>query len=53
MKSLADRIEYYTRKVAEYGAVHITKKRNRYRYDRLMKYKALMMEQVEREATLS
>jgi len=36
------RIAYYTRKVAEWGAVHHTKRKNPYRYDRLMKYKKLM-----------
>lgn len=34
-----ERISYYTRKVAEYSAQHISKKRNQYRYERLMQYK--------------
>lgn len=43
------RIAYYTRKVAEFGAIHITKKRNPYRDDRLMAYKKLMHNQIEVE----
>ncbi|WP_197035847.1 hypothetical protein [Virgibacillus halodenitrificans] len=34
------RIAYYTRKVAEYVAKHISKGHNPYRYDRLMAYKS-------------
>jgi len=41
---LEKRIEYYTRKVAEYGAIHVTKRRNSYRYDRLIHYKQRLNE---------
>jgi len=41
------RISYYTRKVAEFGAVHVSKKRNQYRYDRLMNYKRRLSELAE------
>lgn len=40
------RISYYTRKVAEYGSIHVTEKRNPYRFDRLMKYKKLMHDNI-------
>jgi len=38
------RIEFYTRKVAEYGAKHVTNRRNSYRYDRLIQYKQRLNE---------
>lgn len=41
------RISYYTRKVAEYGAIHFSKRRNPYRYKRLMQYKQLLNEQIK------
>jgi len=41
---LEKRISYYTRKVAEYGAIHVSKRRNSYRYDRLMQYKQQLNE---------
>jgi len=36
---LEKRIAFYTRKVAAYGAIHVSKGRNKYRYNRLMQYK--------------
>lgn len=41
------RIAYYTRKVTEYGAVHISKRRNKNRVDRLLKYKKTMIERID------
>ncbi len=41
------RIAYYTRKVSEYGVTHISKNRNKYRADRLTRYKKLMHERIE------
>jgi len=37
-KRIDIRISYYTRKVAEYGATHVNKERNTYRYGRLIRY---------------
>lgn len=34
------RISYYTRKVAEYGAIHVTKRSNKFRKERLIQYKS-------------
>lgn len=45
MKSNVNRISYYTKKVAEYGSMHHSRKRNRYRFNRLMAYKKLMHDQ--------
>lgn len=42
------RIAYYTRKVAEFGAVHITKRRNKYRANRLLAYKKLLHQEIGR-----
>lgn len=36
---LDKRIAFYTEKVAEYGRIHVTRRRNQYRYDRLVRYK--------------
>lgn len=44
------RICYYTRKVMEYGQVHVSKKRNKYRFNRLMQYKKAMHERIGSEA---
>lgn len=41
------RIAYYTRKVAEFGAVHITNRRNQYRQERLLAYKKLLHQQIQ------
>ncbi len=41
------RIAYYARKVSEYGATHISKNRNKYRADRLTRYKKMMHEGIE------
>lgn len=38
-KPLDARIAYYTRKVAEYGAIHPSNPHNPYRYERLANYK--------------
>ncbi len=47
------RISYYTRKVAEYGSIHVSKRRNKYRHDRLMNYKRKINELAnERSRTL-
>ncbi|MDM8098700.1 hypothetical protein [Oceanobacillus oncorhynchi] len=46
---LTKRISYYTKKVAQFGAIHPSKRRNPYRHDRLMLYKKLMHEQIEKE----
>lgn len=42
------RIAYYTKKVAEYGAIHHSKHRNPYRADRLLKYRKMMHERIGR-----
>jgi len=39
---LEKRIAYYTKKVAEYGSIHFTKRRNPYRHERLFLYKELL-----------
>jgi hypothetical protein len=52
MKTLPERIAYYLRKVAERGSIHPAKKQPaayKYRHQRLMLYKKLMHEQIERE----
>jgi len=38
-KPLDARIAYYTKKVAEYVAIHPSNPRNPYRYERLVNYK--------------
>ncbi|MFZ3576768.1 hypothetical protein [Virgibacillus sp. DJP39] len=38
------RIAFYTKKVAQYGSTHVSKRRNQYRYDRLMQYKSKLNE---------
>ena len=50
MKTHVDRIHYYTRKVAEYCAVHPAKRKPGFsenRHKRLMMYKAAMHRQIE------
>lgn len=49
MKPITERIRYYTKKVADYGAIHPSKRRNPYRQDRLIAYKKVMHKQIERE----
>ncbi|GIO18106.1 hypothetical protein J18TS1_12060 [Oceanobacillus oncorhynchi subsp. incaldanensis] len=46
---LPKRIAYYTKKVAQFGAIHPSKHRNPYRHNRLMLYKKLMHEQIAKE----
>lgn len=46
---LVERIAYYTKKLAQFTAIHPSKPRNPYRHDRLMLYKKLMHEQIEKE----
>lgn len=51
MKTLPERIAYYLRKVAEKGSIHPAKKQPvayKYRQQRLMLYKKLMHEEIER-----
>lgn len=51
-KTLADRVTYYVRKVAERGKVHPAHKiprSHKYRFERLMKYKARLAELHELE----
>lgn len=48
-KTVVDRIVYYTRKVAQAGAVHPSKGRNPYRHARLMAYKAEMHRKISTE----
>lgn len=50
MKPVEARIAYYLFKVVQYGGIHASKRRNPYRYDRLMSYKRLMHEQIDEEA---
>lgn len=50
MKTHVDRIHYYTRKVAEYCAVHPAKRKPGFsenRHKRLMTYKAAMHKRIE------
>lgn len=52
VKSLTSRISFYTRKVAEKGSVHPSKKQPRnfkYRSERLKLYKRLMHEIIRKE----
>lgn len=52
MKSTAQLIAYYTRKVAQYGSVHPSKARpraNKFRYARLMAYKTAMHKRITSE----
>ncbi|WP_407270005.1 hypothetical protein [Radiobacillus sp. PE A8.2] len=49
MKTSVDRIPYYLRKLAQYTAIHPSKRRNPYRHDRLMFYKAGMDKQIGEE----
>jgi hypothetical protein len=49
-KDVTHRIEYYTRKVAQYGSIHPAKKRpaaHTYRQQRLMAYKVRMHELIK------
>lgn len=46
-KPIEARISYYTRKVVEHFSTHVTKRRNRYRHDRLMAYKKAMHKRFE------
>ena len=48
MKPIEVRIPYYLKKVNQFMASR-SKKRNPYRYDRLMVYKKMMHEQIEKE----
>ncbi len=51
MKTLPDRIAYYLRKVADKGSIHPAKKQPaayKFRHQRLMLYKKLMHEEIER-----
>jgi len=48
-KNVTHRIAYYTRKVAERGSIHPSRKQPRsfrYRYERLALYKKLMNEEI-------
>lgn len=49
MKTSVDRIPYYLCKVAEFGSIHPSKKRNPYRHQRLMNYKYAMHQIIESE----
>lgn len=49
MKTSIDRIPYYLKKVADFGSIHPSKRRNPYRMNRLNTYKQLMHEQIEKE----
>lgn len=44
---LEKRIEYYAKKVAEYGQTHVSKRWRQYRYERLMQYKQRLDELVK------
>lgn len=48
-KPIEARISYYTKKLAEYFSTHVTKKRNKYRLERLANYQRTMHERIERE----
>lgn len=48
-KTAVDRIPYYVRKVAEFGAIHPSKRRNPYRNTRLLVYKSAMHKIIENE----
>lgn len=43
------RIAYYTRKVAEFGEIHPSKRRNPYRYSRLEYYRLKLKELIVNE----
>lgn len=43
------RIAYYTRKVIEYDSIHPSKKRNPYRFRRLMLYKNAILRRILNE----
>lgn len=50
MKSLSQRIAYYTKKVAEKGSIHPAKKQPasyKFRNERLQLYKKLMHKEIE------
>lgn len=49
MKPVEARIPYYLRKVNEHMAIRSPGERNNYRENRLIKYKILMHQQIERE----
>ena len=43
---LDKRIAYYTKKVADYGSIHPSKRRNSFRHERLLLYKKLLHEKI-------
>lgn len=43
---LDKRIEYYVRKVVQFGSVSNNKKRNKYRHKRLLLYKELLYKRI-------
>lgn len=43
---IGKRIAFYTKKVAEYASIHVSKRKNPYRYKRLLLYKELMHEKI-------
>ncbi|GIP64545.1 hypothetical protein J32TS6_31000 [Virgibacillus pantothenticus] len=43
---LDKRIAYYTKKVADFGSIHPSKRRNPYRHERLLLYKKLLHEKI-------
>jgi hypothetical protein len=48
-KNITYRIAYYTKKVAEFGSIHPSKKQPKsytYRHKRLMSYKKLMSQKI-------
>ncbi|EJL45708.1 hypothetical protein PMI08_01593 [Brevibacillus sp. CF112] len=52
MKTTVQLIQYYTRKVAQYGAIHPSKPRpkaHKHRHARLMAYKVAMHRRIELE----
>lgn len=51
MKTIDVRIAYYTKKVAQYGETHISKRRNPYRQVRLTAYQKAMHQIIDEEKT--
>ncbi len=49
MKTSVERIPYYLRKLAQNTSIHPSKRRNSYRFNRLLAYKKAMHKQIERE----
>ncbi len=49
MKTSVDRIPYYLKKLSQYTGIHPSKRRNPYRHDRLMVYKKLMHERIDKD----